>query len=175
MNAAHTKAIGTSLILIVFVVSVTITMVRLDQTHEFIKDRMERRKYQDLSIKVHSLYSEEMDQSLEQSQDADNHFDIRNQSLHAPPAVNAALVETPTEECNCVVDNNGRGPCCVRYYRRPHKMGNIQSLELLPDGVRDLIRITSSDFLTRPQEYDYRDVVLVRDLYSAIISGYLYQ
>jgi hypothetical protein len=141
---------------------------------------VEPERYTDLSNRIHAMYADDMALSFSDNNEtlgksAFQPLDIRSQSMSVPRAYELVLVHPPSKDCNCIVDDNGRGPCCVRYYRRPHKMGNVQSLQLLPDGVRNLIRITSSEFVTSKPLYDYRDVVLVRDLYSAILSGYLYQ
>ncbi|GKZ00931.1 hypothetical protein MPSEU_001044600 [Mayamaea pseudoterrestris] len=182
MTSLNVKRVACALIFLLILVSVKVTVVRFVDPNGLLATRREHLRYSDLSNKVHDMYSDEQFGSgsaiySNETLGTPSSFrplDIRNQSLNAPKAFNLAMVYPMSKDCNCVTDMNGRGPCCVRYYRRPHKMGNIQSLQLLPEGVRDLIRITSSEFLKRSPAYDYRDVVLVRDLYSAVISGYLY-
>ena len=180
MKVTPGKLLACLLTPILFFLSVKVTVNRLADINEVARSRRERIRDDNLSDRVHSLYSDEIMNSSTYSNEtlgasAFHLIDVRNQSTNATRSFSLDMVQQMSDDCNCLVDTNGRGPCCVRYYRRPHKMGNIQSLSLLPDGVRDLIRITSSEFLTHSPPYDYRDVVLVRDLYDAVISGYLYQ
>ena len=174
------KVLACLLTPLLFFLSLKVTVNRLADVNDTLTIRRNRLQFSNLSDRVHSLYSDEIMQSSAYLNEtlgtpAFHLIDMRNQTVNAPRAYAIEKVQQMTDDCNCLVDMNGRGPCCVRYYRRPHKMGNIQSLSLLPDGVRDLIRITSSEFLSHAPSYDYRDVVLVRDLYDAVISGYLYQ
>jgi hypothetical protein len=89
---------------------------------------------------------------------------------------NERMVEPRTDDCNCLTHIDGRGPCCSRVFRRPHKMGVILSKQLLRERGGQYLRWLTDKFrLSAPiQGNDYRDVVLVRDFYAAVVSGYMY-
>jgi hypothetical protein len=82
-----------------------------------------------------------------------------------------------TEVCNCltttVLDGWG-GTCCSRTLRHAHKMGNHLSRKVLTWEVWSNLRTATDTFRFSKPSHDYRDVVIVRDLYSTIVSGYLY-
>ncbi|GKY93299.1 hypothetical protein MPSEU_000297400 [Mayamaea pseudoterrestris] len=82
-----------------------------------------------------------------------------------------------SDTCNCltttVMDGWG-GTCCSRTLRHAHKMGNHLAREALPWEVWSNLRIATDTFRNSKPIHDYRDVVIVRDFYDTIVSGYLY-
>lgn len=77
------------------------------------------------------------------------------------------------EECSCW-NPAAMPPCCERSFRRAHKMGYVLTDRLFnTPSLRTKIS-TSQLFRRFPAEHDYRDVILVRNFYESIISGYLY-
>ena len=84
---------------------------------------------------------------------------------------NMASVDDPSCSCLVVDDIN----CCERIVLRAHKMGvrMIKKLFVWPHGIRS--EIIQPDLLSnRPEESDYRHVVVTRSWYDSIVSGYLY-
>ena len=82
-----------------------------------------------------------------------------------------------TETCNClttsVLDGWG-GPCCSRSLRHAHKMGNHLARKSLASEIWSNLRVATDTFRYTKPDHDYRDLVIVRDLFSTIVSGYLY-
>lgn len=82
-----------------------------------------------------------------------------------------------TDSCNCLrttVLDGWAGTCCSRTLRHAHKMGNHLAREALTHQVWSNLRIATDTFRYEKPEHDYRDAIIVRDMYSTIISGYLY-
>jgi len=63
--------------------------------------------------------------------------------------------------------------CCERVARRSHKMGHILSLKLFHpySGINLAVLGTSR---SEPPPHDYRDVIISRNIYHSLVSGYLY-
>jgi hypothetical protein len=89
----------------------------------------------------------------------------------------ASLLLYGDNGCNC------RSPtaaafmpeCCQRVALRAHKMGTILIEELFADvdGVRKPVSIKPELFPSDPTR-DYRHVAMVRNVFEAMVSGYLY-
>jgi len=81
-----------------------------------------------------------------------------------------------TGECSCL-NPNSTLECCSRTFRRSHKMGCVMSMNLLEQYPGQYRLAAEPKFFTYNlglPETDYRDVIVLRDLYSSILSGYLY-
>ncbi|GKY98205.1 hypothetical protein MPSEU_000778200 [Mayamaea pseudoterrestris] len=80
---------------------------------------------------------------------------------------------SPDEDCSCW-NPDAKPPCCERTFRRAHKMGYVLTERLFTTKTFGARISTTQSFRRFPAEHDYRDVVLVRNFYDSIASGYLY-
>jgi len=79
-------------------------------------------------------------------------------------------------DCSC--ENPGSTwECCRRTFRRSHKFGCVATRDLLHQ-YEPLYRLAAEPgqftYADRLPDADYRDVLVLRNLYSAIVSGYAY-
>ena len=81
-----------------------------------------------------------------------------------------------TTQCSCIGNLHTLQGCCERNVRRSHKMGQVLTLGLfLP--FHNIVGVTGSFRQGPPvskQRRDYRDVMVIRNFYDALVSGYLY-
>jgi len=80
--------------------------------------------------------------------------------------------------CSCRNASSPSGTCCDRVFRRCHKQGVVMTRSTFKK-YRPSITLFSKDpwalnYLQDPPVVDYRDVLLLRNLNDALISGYLY-
>lgn len=95
-------------------------------------------------------------------------------------------VQFPNSSCSCCCYNfNADFQCCERTFRPSHKMGFYATLSLMRqlgyvygtnkiDMQQGFRRIDWPNFGKPENEVDYRDVVVTRNIFEALISGYLY-
>ncbi|GKZ01307.1 hypothetical protein MPSEU_001081700 [Mayamaea pseudoterrestris] len=85
----------------------------------------------------------------------------------------ASMVTVVDEECSCFQPSR---ECCERLLLCNHKFGFILSKNLYGPFNHDISRmhINLGSFPNSTAAKDYRHVVLVRNMYDAIVSGYLY-
>ena len=82
------------------------------------------------------------------------------------------------DTCNCLNSNAQKENCCQRTIYRLHKMGTILLGDLFQHFRHDrnhLIRTKHVPWNTRfATDRDYRHVIVTRNWFDAIVSGYLY-
>jgi len=81
-------------------------------------------------------------------------------------------------ECSCE-NPNASLECCQRTFRRSHKFGCVATMNLLDQyGKGSNFKLAAEpkffNYNVKLPDSDYRDVIVLRDLWSGILSGYLY-
>lgn len=82
-----------------------------------------------------------------------------------------------TAECSCQNPTSTFDECCKRRIMRTHKMGCVMTKDLFESYGPQVRRVTEPHSYTYTKglpKQDFRDVLVLRDLYDAIVSGYLY-
>mmetsp|Transcript_22858 Transcript_22858/g.50773 ORF Transcript_22858/g.50773 Transcript_22858/m.50773 type:complete len:348 (+) Transcript_22858:136-1179(+) len=79
----------------------------------------------------------------------------------------------------CCYNSNTDFSCCERMFRPTHKMGFYATLDLMKAlqqvyGTNKISMMQGFKDLSKPKDIDYRDAVVTRNVYAALISGYLY-
>ena len=98
----------------------------------------------------------------------------------APTSSSAPAPFVVNTSCTCCCYNfNTDFTCCERTFRPTHKMGFYATLDLMKKmeqvyGTNKISMKQGFKSLSRPKEIDYRDAVVTRNVYAALISGYLY-
>ncbi|GKY99790.1 hypothetical protein MPSEU_000932800 [Mayamaea pseudoterrestris] len=98
-----------------------------------------------------------------------------------PPSKNSTIdaITTASKSRSCSCENSDAPwDCCQRTIRSSHKMGYTLTRDLmrkikLPSSSLLNILVTQRKRWELPAT-DHRDVVVVRDVYDALVSGYLY-
>jgi len=87
----------------------------------------------------------------------------------------------PDNQCSCQGIRNNDTKCCTRYVHVMHKMGyamtkssNMPELEPYFSNGSVIRSVHRTNLLNFSSIQDYRDIFLFRNIYDALISGYIY-
>lgn len=99
--------------------------------------------------------------------------------LNNPDRRRQQVREFSTGDCSCLNPRSDSGKCCTRTLKRTHKMGSVMSNHLFDEYVPVITKIWDPDsetynMMIEPPRIDYRDVLLLRNIYDALVSGFLY-
>jgi len=79
--------------------------------------------------------------------------------------------------CSCLNPTSNTRECCSRTIRRSHKMGSVMTTHLFESYQPEIRKIWDPESHNYTQDIpstDYRDAILLRNLFDSLVSGYLY-
>jgi len=79
-------------------------------------------------------------------------------------------------DCSCRNPRSSSAQCCSRVLRRTHKMGSVMSTFLFRSfpEIGTVWDPAYYNYTTSLPTTDYRDVLLIRNLFDSLVSGYLF-
>ena len=80
-------------------------------------------------------------------------------------------------DCSCLNPQSDSHRCCYRSLRRTHKMGSVMTRSLFNEYEPPIRKVWAPETFNytegRPAT-DYRDVLVIRNIFDSIVSGYLF-
>ncbi|GKY98891.1 hypothetical protein MPSEU_000845000 [Mayamaea pseudoterrestris] len=96
-------------------------------------------------------------------------------SYQRTPATNTTIINDENKNCSCF---QRQRECCDRKVLRTHKFGYLLTQQLYksfdPVITRHRIAVSQLPVAAVDNNMDYRHVIIVRNMFDAIVSGFLY-